>query len=80
MVRRNRSWYVVDAVVCTDASEAPALDDEQERRVRLLLLRKELSWCTGSSVRSLLSWTKLSSRPARGARTCWLLLSNGCGR
>ena len=27
-----------------------------------------------------LSWTKLSSRPARGARTCWLLLSNGCGR
>jgi hypothetical protein len=29
---------------------------------------------------ALLPRTNRSSRPARGARACWLLLSNGCGR
>ena len=50
------------------AEAKPALDhalttdDEQERRVTLLLLGKELSWCTGSSIRSPLEWTRGSSR------------------
>ena len=29
LARRKRAWYFVDAVVCTDACEAPALDEEE---------------------------------------------------
>lgn len=29
LVRRKRSWYFLDAVVCTDAYEAPALDCDE---------------------------------------------------
>ena len=52
----------------------------QERRARLLLPAKGAVLAHLSARHWLLSWTNRSSRPARGARTCWLLLSNGCGR
>jgi hypothetical protein len=42
--------------------------------------REEQCWTALVRCRSLPLWTKRSGRPARGARTCWLLLSNGCGR
>ena len=37
---------------------APAADDDHARRVRLLLVSKELAWRTGSTVRSQLTRTK----------------------
>ena len=63
--------FRVDARARGRAADAPASDDDQERVGRLLslgFLAKERSWRTAWRARSLLSWTKLSSRFGRRRR------------
>ena len=72
LARVGMSTSVVTALLRVAASVWPVqhrrtgMDDRQERRVTLLLLGKELSWRTGTTVASLLSWTNRSSTPEAG--------------
>src|ERR671914_819961 len=54
--------FPADAGTTVDSDEMIASDDDQERRGDSCFLANEQSWRTAWLARSLLSWTKLSSR------------------
>jgi hypothetical protein len=71
-------WEVVrysDAAHTSFPFVHTAADARRRARAQTVAFwEKEHSWRTAWRARSLLSRTNRSSRPARGARTCWLLL------